>query len=130
MKVAVPVSEYSGLESPVHGHFGSAACFALVDTETMACEAVANGDADHVHGACSPMRALGGARPDAVLVVGIGQGAWAGLQRAGITVCRAPEGTVAEAVRSFAAGELAEFADGPTCGGHHGPSRCHCSRHA
>ncbi|MEW6753343.1 MAG: NifB/NifX family molybdenum-iron cluster-binding protein [Candidatus Latescibacterota bacterium] len=128
MKVAIPVAEYRGLESPVHGHFGSAACFVVVNTEALACERVANGDTAHVHGACSPVRALGGARPDAVLVGGIGRGALLGLRHAGIAVWRAPAGTVADAVRLFIAGQLEELVDQATCAGHGESAACHHAR--
>ena len=44
MKMCIPVSEVRGLESPVHGHFGSAPAFLAVDSETMAVETLSNGD--------------------------------------------------------------------------------------
>ena len=125
MKVCVPVAEYCGLESQVYGHFGSAASFAVVDTETMEVAQLSNRDQVHVHGACSPLNALAGAKPDVVLVGGIGLGALSGLRQAGIIVCIAPEGTVAEAVRLFKEGELQEL-EASTCACH-GASGCHCS---
>ena len=126
MKICIPVSEYCGLASPVHGHFGSAPCFISVDTETMAAEELSNSDREHVHGACSPVKALAGAKPDAVLVGGLGAGALQGLRQAGIRVYLAPEGTVAEALRLFAAGQLEELATLATCPGHaHGSGGCH-----
>ena len=78
MKVCIPVSEQRGLESPVHGHFGSAPGFISVDAETLAVETLSNGDLGHEHGTCSPVRALAGAKPGAVLVGGLGAGALAG----------------------------------------------------
>lgn len=125
MKVCIPISEVRGLESPVHGHFGSAPGFLAVDSETLAVEALANGDLGHMHGACSPVRALAGAKPDAVLVGGLGAGALAGLRQLGIRVYLAPEGTVAEAVRLFKEGKLEELVASATCGGHaHSPGGC------
>jgi len=125
MKIAIPVAEYHGLESQVHGHFGSAPAFALVDVETMSVEAVGNQDHAHVHGACSPMKALAGARPDAVVVGGIGMGALMGLRAAGIKVYRAAGGTVAEAVRQFKAAALPEIEESGACSGHGGGHSCH-----
>lgn len=127
MKVCVPVGEYRGLESPVYGHFGSAASFVMVDTETLAFEPVSNQDAVHVHGACSPLKALAGARPDAILVGGMGLGALMKLREAGIRVFRATPGTVAEAVQLFKDGRLEELDARGTCAGHGGPAACHCS---
>ena len=125
MKIASPVAEYLGLESHVYGHFGSASAFALVDAETMSVEAVSNSDKAHVHGACSPMRALAGARPDVVIVGGIGGGALMGLREAGIKVFRAAGGTVADAVRQFKAAELTEIDESGVCPGHAGGHTCH-----
>ena len=127
MKIAIPVAEYRGLDSPVYGHFGSASAFALVDAETMAVEAINNSDHAHVHGACSPMKALAGARPDAVIVGGIGMGALLGLRAAGIKVYRAVDGTVADAVRLFNAAELLEIDEDGACAGHGGGHSCHKS---
>lgn len=125
MKVCIPVSEYRGLESPVHGHFGSAPCFIAVDTETMAAEELSNSDRAHVHGACSPVKALAGAKPGAVLVGGLGAGALAGLRQAGIRVYLASEGTVEQALSQFKAGRLEELVASATCGGHaHGSGGC------
>ena len=127
MKIAIPVEEYRGLESPVYGHFGSAPAFALVDAETMAVEAIGNCDHAHVHGACNPMKALAGARPAAVIVGGIGTGALLGLKAAGIKVYRASGGTVADAVRQFKAAELPEIDEHGACAGHGGGHSCHKS---
>ena len=125
MKVCIPVSEVRGLESPVHGHFGSAPAFLAVDSATLATEELANGDREHVHGACSPVRALAGAKPAAVLVGGLGAGALAGLRQMGIRVYLAPAGTVGQAVRLFNEGKLEELVATATCGGHaHGPGGC------
>ena len=129
MKICIPVAECKGLESPVYGHFGSAPLFVEVDTETMAVEPISNQDHGHVHGSCNPMKAIAGRKPDAVLVGGIGPGALVGLRQAGIAVFLAPQGTVADAVRMFNAGELAELERQATCGGHQGPTGCGCGHH-
>ncbi len=128
MKIAIPVAEYRGLESTVYGHFGSAAAFALVDSATMSVEAIDNRDEAHVHGACSPMKALAGARPDVAIVGGIGTGALLGLQAAGIKVYRCIGGTVADAVRQFKAAELTEIEEDGACAGHGDGAACHHSR--
>jgi predicted Fe-Mo cluster-binding NifX family protein len=115
MKIAVPVEEYRGLDSEVYGHFGSAPMFVLVDSETMSVRALDNPNAVHEHGHCSPLKALGDARPDAILVGGIGMGAVMGLRQAGIGVWRAQMGTVADALRMFNDGELEELSHKGTC---------------
>ena len=125
MKIAIPVADYRGLESAVYGHFGSAPTFALVDSETMSVEAMGNQNQAHVHGACSPMKALAGARPDAVIVGGIGTGALLGLRSAGMKVYCSLGGTVAQAVSQLKAGELAEMDERGACAGHSEGHSCH-----
>ena len=125
MKVAVPVAEYNGLESPVYGHFGSAPSFVLVDSETMSIEELGNQNQDHVHGQCRPMVALAGRSPDAVVVGGIGMGALRGLHAAGIKVYGCDGGTVADAVRLLRNGELPEIGENDACSGHSGGHSCH-----
>jgi predicted Fe-Mo cluster-binding NifX family protein len=125
MKVCIPVAEYCGLESPVYGHFGSAPTFVLVDSETMSVESLGNRDQTHVHGQCSPVKALAGARPDAVVVSGIGAGALIGLREAGIRVYRATGETVAEVVSLLKKGDLKEIDREHTCLGHGEGSGCH-----
>ncbi|MEN6332750.1 MAG: NifB/NifX family molybdenum-iron cluster-binding protein [Phycisphaerales bacterium] len=127
MKVAIPVGEYCGLESQVYGHFGSAPVFVLVDSETMSIEPLGNADQVHVHGQCSPMKALAGSMPDAIVVGGIGAGALVGLRHAGIKVYRAAGKTVAEVVSLLKNGQLSEVSPGDTCAGHSGGGGCHHS---
>jgi predicted Fe-Mo cluster-binding NifX family protein len=127
MKVCIPVTEYRGLESPVYGHFGSAPLFVLVDSDTMSAECLGNPDEAHVHGQCSPVKALGGARPDAVAVAGIGAGALFGLRAAGIRVYQAAGKTVAEVVSLLKSGDLKEIDQQHACAGHGEGSGCHHS---
>ena len=124
MKICIPVAEYQGLESRVYGHFGSAPCFAVVDSETMTVERLSNRDKEHVHGACSPMKALAGHNIDAILVGGIGIGALLGLRAAGIKVYRAGGGTVADAISQLKAMELPEIEEDGACAGHAGGHDC------
>lgn len=124
MKVCVPVQEYRGLESAVYGHFGSAPGFAMVETESMSVEPLSNNDQGHVHGACSPVRALAGAKPDAVIVGGMGAGALRGLRSLGIKVFFFTGGTVAEALRLVKAGKLRDMDESTVCAGHSGGHGC------
>ena len=124
MKICIPVAEYQGLESPVYDHFGSAPCFALMDTDTMAVERLSNRDYGHVHGACNPMKAIAGAKPDAVIVGGIGAGALLGLRSAGIKVYRSTSGTIEQVVRLLKAAKLSEMDEDAACAGHAGGHDC------
>lgn len=125
MILAIPVTEFRGLESPICGHFGSAPAFALVNADTLSVTVLGNRDQAHVHGACSPVKALAGAQPDVVIVGGIGAGALTGLRAAGIKVYRASGTTVATALQAFKAGDLAEFGAQDTCVGHGAGDGCH-----
>lgn len=118
MKVCFPVSENQGLESQVFGHFGSAPGFVVVDMATDEITAISNRDQIHEHGACNPVAGLGGHQVDAIVVGGIGGGALQKLNRSGLRVFQAHEGTVAENVLLFKANELPEYQPGHTCGGH------------
>jgi predicted Fe-Mo cluster-binding NifX family protein len=129
MKLCIPVEEYRGLDSLVYGHFGSAPVFALVDSETLAVESIGNRDHDHQHGACNPLKTLGGHQINAVIVGGIGPGAIRGLNQAGIEVRQFAGGSVAEAVRRFNANELPALTLAQACGGHSVENPCdHHSR--
>ncbi len=118
MKLCFPVAKNEGLDSQVFGHFGSAPMFVVVDAEAGRVAEVVNRDLHHAHGACSPVKALGGHAVDAVVVGGIGGGALSGLSRAGIRVLAAGASTVKENVALAREGALREWEPGRTCGGH------------
>jgi len=125
MKVCIPVTQYCGLDSPVYGHFGSAPIFVLVDSDTMSVESLVNRDEVHAHGQCSLLKALAGAKPDAVIVGGIGAGALLGLRRAGIRVFQGAGKTVAEIVSLLRNGDLSEVDPEHACRGHGEGPGCH-----
>lgn len=109
MQICFPVRENEGLDSRVYGHFGSAPLFVVVDSETRQVREVLNRDRTHVHGACRPLKALGGRVFDAIIVGGIGSGALSGLNRAGFKVYKALSPTVEGNLERFEKGELEEF---------------------
>ena len=118
MKVCFPVEENQGLDSQVYGHFGSAPGFVVVDTTTSEVTAINNSDRIHQHGACNPVAGLDGHQVDAIVVGGIGGGALQKLNRAGMRVFQAEEGTVTENIALFRINGLPEYMPGHTCGGH------------
>ena len=120
MKLCFAVQKDEGVESLVFGHFGSAPAFIVVNTEDNAIFKIVTGDMNHVHGACSPMKAIGGADIDAVVVGGIGAGALNGLNARGIKVFRAMEETIKENLALFHENRLPELTMLHTCGGHQG----------
>ncbi|MBI5440362.1 MAG: diguanylate cyclase [Deltaproteobacteria bacterium] len=131
MRLCFPVEKNEGLESRVFGHFGSAPAFIVVETQTGAVAEVINRDHHHAHGACSPLRALDGQEVDAVVVGGIGGGAWMGLKRAGIEVLEAGAETLRENVALHERGALSPWNPDRSCAGHghgHGGSHGHGCR--
>ena len=118
MKIAFPTQEKKGIESRVHGHFGSAHYFVVVDTEENSTEIIENPDRDHLHGHCQPLKALNGRRVDAIIVGGIGGGALRKLLMEGIKVYRAAEGQVSENLELLISDQLTVFTPDQTCAGH------------
>jgi predicted Fe-Mo cluster-binding NifX family protein len=116
MKIAFPTQEKKGMESLVHGHFGSAHYFVIVDTGDNSTEIVENPDRDHLHGHCQPLKALNGRTVDAVIVGGIGGGALRKLLMEGIKVYRATEGPVSNNLELLISDKLPVFTPDQTCG--------------
>ena len=124
MKVCFPVQKDEGIASTVYNHFGSAPLFVLVDTVSNTVAPVINADKHHSQGACSPIKALGTQRIDAVVVGGIGGGALGKLKQLGIKVYRAQSGTIANNLELFSSGQLAEYSAQSCCGGHDHAGGC------
>ena len=120
MKVCFAVQKDDGVESVVYGHFGSAPAFIMVDTDVDGTETVNNRDLNHVHGACNPIQAIGGLKPDAVVVGGIGAGAITRLNAEGVKVYRAAAETVKQNLDLLKESRLPELSVQHACGGHQG----------
>ena len=119
MKVCFAVARDDGVESVVYGHFGSAPAFIVVDTEVAdAAVTVNNRDLNHVHGACNPIQAIGGLKPDAVVVGGIGAGAINRLNAEGVRVYRAAAETVKQNLALLKESKLSELSGQNACAGH------------
>ena len=109
MKVCIPVEENKGLDSKPYGHFGSAPIFVVCDLESGEVKSLDNGDLDHEHGKCQPLKALSGTAVDAVVVGGIGQGAIIKLNGMGIKVYRAEGDTISANLDLLKNVKLVEF---------------------
>ncbi|MCT8975620.1 NifB/NifX family molybdenum-iron cluster-binding protein [Clostridium sp. CX1] len=118
MKVCVPVKENKGLDSVPFNHFGTAPLFLIYDSEKEELKAIQNGDLNHQHGMCQPMKALSGEEVDAILVGGIGAGAINKLTARGIKVYRAVNETVLKNIELLKKNELMEFSINNTCNHH------------
>lgn len=129
MKICFPIETDNGIDSVIYNHFGSAPGFVLVDTEDGTVRALTNADSVHSHGACSPIKALGGASVDALVVTGIGGGALQMLQRQGVAVLQAVAPTIAANIAIIKEGKSLPAYTG-SCGGHgHGQSHAHGHGH-
>jgi predicted Fe-Mo cluster-binding NifX family protein len=118
MKVCFAVQKDDGVESVVYGHFGSAPAFIVVDTDIDKAVTVNNRDLNHVHGACNPIQAIGGLKPDAVVVGGIGAGAITRLNAEGVKVYRAAAETVQQNLDLLKESKLPELSVQNACAGH------------
>jgi predicted Fe-Mo cluster-binding NifX family protein len=118
MNICIPIAADQGLDSPVSGHFGSAPCFAIIDSESRAFRVIVNANQHHGHGGCQPLAAIAGQDVGAVVVGGIGAGALSRLQAAGVRVLKADCRTIAEALAAFNGGTLTEMTPASSCAGH------------
>lgn len=125
MKICFPVIGNEGVRSKVYNHFGSAPHFIIYDTEKDEIQSVVNDDQHHAHGACNPIKALGGYVVDAIVVGGIGQGALIKLTQAGVKVFKASASTIEENLSLFKAKLLPEYTMEGCCGGHAGHACAH-----
>jgi len=119
MKIAV-TSTGRTLDSQVDPRFGRAACFIIIDTETMDFNVVENESAAAAGGAgISSAKVVIDAGAEAVLTGNCGPNAERTLSTADIKLYTGATGTVAEAVELFKDGKLTE-ATGPNVEPHFG----------
>jgi predicted Fe-Mo cluster-binding NifX family protein len=119
MKIAI-TSIGKTLEAEVDPRFGRAACFIIIDTETMEFTAVENANVAAGGGAgISSAKTIIDAGAQAVLTGNCGPNAHRTLAAAGVKLYTGVHGTVREAVKQFKAGKVAE-ATGPNAEAHSG----------
>jgi predicted Fe-Mo cluster-binding NifX family protein len=119
MRVCIPTNDDTGRSAIVHGHFGSAPCFTIADTDTGSLSTLVNTNAHHAHGTCHPLGQLTGQDIGAIVVGGIGHRALEALRAGGLAVYRADAGaTVADILDRLAAGDLREIDAVHACAGH------------
>jgi len=119
MKIAV-TSTGKTLDSQVDPRFGRAACFIIIDTETMDFNVIENENTAAAGGAgISSAKVVTDAGAEAVLTGNCGPNAQRTLSAAGLKLYTRVTGTVAEAVELFKSNKLAE-ATGPNVEPHFG----------
>ncbi len=118
MKVCIPIEENKGIESVAYNHFGTAPIFLIYDSEREEIKVIENGDLNHSHGMCQPLKALGGEKVDVILVGGVGAGVLMKLNNQGIKVYRVEKDTVIKNIELLKRNELAEFTINNSCNHH------------
>ena len=119
MKIAI-TSTGKTLDSQVDPRFGRAACFIIIDTETMDFSVIENSNVAAAGGAgISSAKAVIDTGAEAVLTGNCGPNAERTLSAGKIKLYTGVSGTVSEAIESFNAGKLKE-ADGPNVQSHFG----------
>lgn len=118
MKVAVS-SRGKTLDSELDARFGRAACFILVDLNTMSYEAVENTqNLNAVQGAgIQAAKTVADQGAGAVITGNCGPKAFAVLQQAGIPVITGASGLVKDVIEKYKKGEFSPT-DGPNVNGH------------
>lgn len=118
MRVCIPVEENRGESSIAYNHFGSAPFFLIYNLENHEMKVINNGDLNHAHGMCQPLKALGGEQIDVILVGGIGGGALVKLNNQGIKVYEVSNGTVLQNIELLKSAKLREFLLSNSCNQH------------
>lgn len=119
MKICVTATGNT-LDAPVDPRFGRAPYFVIVDSETMAFEAVPNMAAGAMSGAGIQAAQTIARKGVNVLITGnVGPNAFQALSSAGIRIVVGAYGTVREVIEKYNRGELRETG-APTVGGHFG----------
>ena len=119
MKIALPVKSNTGLQEPIHDHFGSAPYFALYEPMGGTMEFVVNGHAVHEHGNCRPADALDGYNVKTVICRAMGRGAMNNLASKGIRVFLVPGGfDLEQSVAAYRTQSLPEMGAADLCAHH------------
>lgn len=119
MRIAV-TSTAKTLDSEVDPRFGRAACFVVIDTETMDFMVIGNANIAAAGGAgINSAKTVVDAGVEAVLTGNCGPNAERTLEAAGVKLYTGVKGTVREAVQLFKDGKLTEAA-GPNVQAHFG----------
>ena len=119
MRICIPVQKNEGSESKPYNHFGSAPKFLVVNLEGEEIEVIDNGDLDHEHGKCQPLKALEGNKVDAIIVGGIGAGAIMKLNAMGTKVYRGINDTIESNLKLLKENKLQEFSVNDACSHNH-----------
>jgi predicted Fe-Mo cluster-binding NifX family protein len=126
MRVCLPTLDDRGRDGVLAEHFGSAPYFTLVDSETGQLRVIANRTTDPAPFTCDAVEALGTQDVAAVICLGLGRRALAGLRDSGISVFVTDATRVGKAVEAFRDDRLRSMTEAGACrGGQHRGRHCH-----
>jgi predicted Fe-Mo cluster-binding NifX family protein len=123
MKICIPTADKAGMNGHIHGHFGSAPFFTIVDTDTGFVEIVDNANQHHAHGTCHPLGSMEGKGVNTVIATAMGARVVQGLNMAKIRAYKTSATTVQEAIDTFNNGILEAFTTSTAC------VADHCEKH-
>jgi predicted Fe-Mo cluster-binding NifX family protein len=123
MRLCIPTTDDRGRHGRLSDHFGSAPYLTIVDDASGAVDVIRNSHARHQPGHCDAAKGLEAHGVDAVLCLGLGRRALAGLEGAGIRVFVTPAADVDGAVEAFRARRMMPLTAETACGG---GRRVHC----
>jgi predicted Fe-Mo cluster-binding NifX family protein len=119
MKICLS-SQGNTLDSQVDPRFGRCQYFIIVDSETLAFEAIKNQNIDAMGGAgIQSGQLVAGKKVQAVLTGNVGPNAFQTLQAVGIEVITGISGSVKEAIEKYKKGNVT-VAQGPSTASHSG----------
>ena len=129
MKIAFPISEDKGLDSPLNAHFGTAKHFLVVDTENRAVTPLDNQKLKEGGSSCKTGVFGKDSGINAVVTQCIGDGSLRNLNNDEITVYAAQGDTVAENLDRLATEELKLFHIFDLCQGKKNKKEGGCGHH-
>jgi len=119
LKICVTASGNT-LDASVDPRFGRAAYLTIVDSESMAFEAIPNAAAGAIGGAgIQAAQSLAKKGAEVLITGNVGPNAFRALSAAGIKIATGASGTVKDVVERYKRGELSRT-DEPTVNGHFG----------
>jgi len=125
MRLCMPTVDDGGLDAMLSAHFGSAPYLTVVESDSGEVEVMANPRAEHAPGTCEAAKGLDAHAVDAVVSVGLGRRAFAGLRDAGIQAFLTGSRDVKGALEQFRAGRLVPLTADEAChGGRHEGEGC------
>lgn len=113
-RVAIPVVSDKGASSRVNPHFGKSKGFVVVNSDGSDLVYLKSDDIRALN-ECAPITGLAASGAGALLCVGMGRGARARCDAAGLRVFQAEGATVQDALSPFAAGLSVDFPESSIC---------------